>query len=179
MRASRAAPGVSPGAWSGGERPGNCGAMGLCCCKDWRGHLRAPKGNSGRARALRCSRRHSPRPGPHVLLLPAPARLCRGSQAPTLAGASPNSRTRGREPRVRAGQRSLGIWDGRWARAAGPSSLPLHRAEGSEEHGSGRPVPDEANPASAGYACAALPPGEGRAIHSLHPPLSQTWTKGA
>lgn len=20
--------------------------MGLCCCKDWRGHLRAPKGNS-------------------------------------------------------------------------------------------------------------------------------------
>lgn len=25
---------------------GGAAAMGLCCCKDWRGHLRAPKGNS-------------------------------------------------------------------------------------------------------------------------------------
>lgn len=81
--------GVSAGAGSGGERPGSGGAMGLCCCKDWRGHLRAPKGNSGRSRAPHCSRRHNPRSGPHVLLLPAPARLCRGSRALTLAGASP------------------------------------------------------------------------------------------
>lgn len=95
MRASQAAPGVSTGAGSGGERPGRGGAMGLCCCKDWRGHLRAPKGNSERARAPRCSRRHNPRPGPHILLLPAPALFCRRSRALTLAGASPNSRMRG------------------------------------------------------------------------------------
>lgn len=38
----------------GPRRPGRPpGAMGLCCCKAWRGHLRAPKGNSRRARAPR------------------------------------------------------------------------------------------------------------------------------
>lgn len=32
---------------------GPAAAMGLCCCKDWREHLRAPKGNSRCARAPR------------------------------------------------------------------------------------------------------------------------------
>lgn len=101
--------------------------MGLCCCKDWRGHLRAPKGNSGRARAPRCSRRHNPRPGPHVLLLPAPARLCRGSRALTLAGASPNSATRGKS---RGYARNGAAWGSRAVGGHGRQVHQVHRCTG-------------------------------------------------
>lgn len=90
----------------------------MCCCKDWRGHLRAPKGNSGRARVPRCSHGPNPCGGPQSLRPPAPAHLCRGSRPLTLAGASPNSGTRGGSQgyaRSR-GAAQRGDPDGRWAR---------------------------------------------------------------
>lgn len=147
-------------AGSGGERRRSGGAMGLCCCKDWRGHLRAPKGNSGRARAPRCSRGHNSCGGPQSLRPPAPTQLCRGSRPLTLAGASPNSGTcggsQGYARSSAAAQR--GDPDGRWARGQvrqahcciGPG-----RGWGTEEHSSSWRVPDTASQTSARDASAA------------------------
>lgn len=97
---------------SGGEPRGSCCAMGLCCCKDWRGHLQAPKGNSGRARASCVCGGHTPRWSPQC---PGTALTCPAfplfPASNSRLGPPPNSGTRGvgGGPGVRAEQRSLGI----------------------------------------------------------------------
>lgn len=53
--------------------------MGLCCCKDWRGHLPAPKGNSG---VRTCAAGWGPQFPGAERAPPAPYSSCRGVPDP-------------------------------------------------------------------------------------------------
>lgn len=74
-----AGPAAGGAAGSGAERRAPAAAMGLCCCKDWRGHLPAPKGNS---RERTCAA------GSFQLLL-GDARPASGTCPPLLQGCPP------------------------------------------------------------------------------------------
>lgn len=121
--------------------------MGLCCCKDWREHLRAPKGNSRCARAPRardlCASVRSAPPAPSScgwgLPPPHPGLVCQFSWAARhlpqpWKGLRSRLRTLERASEgcscsaVPAGAwgRALGgrgaVWGAQWAPAAGPPS---------------------------------------------------------
>lgn len=158
------------------SRPGRPpGAMGLCCCKAWSGHLRAPKGNSWRARAPQALSFCAPgaasfrlRPG---LRAPPQGLVCRFSEPPDTCLSLELAQVRLQVPRLRtwlvhpgaplAPPRWLGPGRGGGWRTGGsgpswaagpPSSLLGPRCPGSLP--ARLPVPCRGSPASA-CVCAA------------------------
>lgn len=182
--AGLAVPRAAPlAAGHGPRRPGRPpGAMGLCCCKAWSGHLRAPKGNSRRARAPRARGFCAPGAassgcgrGCEPLLGDLPA-VSRGLPTPASAwdGLRCGCKSRDCElglcvqelPWLRRAGWGRGLETGgsgpSWA-AGPPSSLLGRRCPGWSSAGGARPAPASAPPLR-------LTAGSGP-IHSPRPPL--------
>lgn len=78
--------------------------MGLCCCKDWRGHLPAPKGNS---RARTCAAGWGPQRSGAGRAPPASSSSCRGPPDPPRGTCPPL--LQGRPPPASALERAQ-VW---------------------------------------------------------------------
>lgn len=158
------------------------GAMGLCCCKDWRGRLRAPKGNSARGRRGAGPPRGSAACAPAPLggwrpVLRASRHLPQPGKALRCGHRSPGLRTL--ECASRSSSCPTGL-AGAWGLAQGRRAADRRQVHGGG--GGARPPPappagpPPREPRPRPRRLCGLTAAE-RAIHSPRPTLSLTWAQ--